>query len=109
MESEIKSRESLQSLIEKEKAVIVYFYSDRCSPCISLRPKVIDMVKTAFQGVRLVFVNSEKVPEVAAAFSVFANPAIIVFIEGREYRRYSKYISINELGSDIERVYRMVF
>ncbi len=89
--------------------MIVYFYSDNCAPCISLRPKVSQMVVEHFAKMKLILINSEEHPEVTGHFGVFANPAIIVFFEGKEFRRYSKYISIHELGGDIERVYKMVF
>jgi len=101
--------DSLQQQIKGEKGLIAYFYSDKCAPCISLRPKVSQMVDEHFPEMKLVFINSEKQPEITGYFGVFANPAIIVFFEGKEFRRYSKYISINELGGDIERVYKMVF
>ena len=109
MENEIQSLAELQSLSENEKGLLIYFYSDRCAPCVSLRPKVAGMIADDFTEMKMVFVNSEKKPELPAHFGVFANPSIIVFFEGREFRRYSKYISINELGSDIDRVYQMVF
>ena len=101
--------DNLQQQIKNKKGLIAYFYSDRCAPCISLRPKVAEMVGGDFREMKLVLINSEEYPEVTAHFTVFANPTIIVFFEGKEFRRYSKYISINELGGDIERVYKMVF
>jgi thioredoxin 1 len=109
MMHQIESVEQLQQLIEKENGLMIYFYSNRCAPCISLRPKILTMVNKDFSKMRLVFVDSEKHPEIPAGYSVFANPGIIVFFEGREYRRYSKYISIDQLGSEIDRIYQMVF
>lgn len=109
MENEITSLNDLVDLVEKEKGLIAYFYSDRCAPCVSLRPKVKQMIGEDFRSISLFFVNSEHQPLIAGHFGVFANPTLIVFFEGKEFRRYSKYISINELGSDIERVYQMVF
>lgn len=109
MENEITSLDTLKQLSKDEKGLLIYFYSDRCAPCLSLRPKVQEMVNEDFKGMKLVFVNSEKQPEIPAHFGVFANPGIIVFFEGNEFRRYSKYISINELGGDIDRIYKMVF
>jgi len=109
MENEIQTLAELKSLSENEKGLLIYFYSDRCAPCVSLRPKVAEMVAEDFTGMKMVLVNSEKMPEIPANFGVFANPSIIVFFEGREFRRYSKYISINELGGDIDRIYQMVF
>jgi thioredoxin-like negative regulator of GroEL len=101
--------DKLLQQIDADKGLIAYFYSDRCAPCISLRPKVSQMVDTHFTEMNLVFINSEEHPETTGHFGVFANPTIIVFFEGNEFRRYSKYISINELGGDVERVYEMVF
>ncbi len=109
MEHEIQSLAELQSLVSEEKGLLIYFYSDRCAPCVSLRPKVMQMISEDFAGMKMVLVNSENYPELPAHHGVFANPSIIVFFEGREFRRYSKYISINELGSDISRIYEMVF
>ncbi len=109
MENEITSLNDLVDLVEKEKGLIAYFYSERCAPCVSLRPKVKQMIDDEFRSINLVYINSVHQPLIAAHFGVFANPALIVFFEGKEFRRYSKYISINELGGDIERVYQMVF
>jgi len=109
MQHEVNTPEELKSLIESEKGLLLYFYSDRCAPCISLRPKVQQMVSENFSQMKIVFVNSEKSPDIPANYGVFANPAILIFFEGQEFRRYSKYISINQLGGEIERIYNMVF
>jgi len=109
MEKEKATIEVLQQQLENESGLIIYFYSDKCAPCISLRPKISQMVEDNFPEMKLTFINSENHPEVTGNFGVFANPTLIVFFEGKEFRRYSKYISINELGGDIERVYNMVF
>jgi thioredoxin-like negative regulator of GroEL len=109
MNNEIQSLAELQQLVPKEKGLLIYFYSNRCAPCVSLRPKVSQVISEDFSGMKMVLVDSEKNPELPAHYGVFANPTIIVFFEGREFRRYSKYISINELGSDISRIYEMVF
>lgn len=109
MDNEITSLAPVQALVENEKGVLIYFYSDRCAPCVSLRPKVSEMMGEDFPEMKLAFVNSETAPEIPAQYGVFANPTIIVFFEGREFRRYSKYISINEMGGDMDRVYKMVF
>jgi thioredoxin 1 len=109
MKHQMELLSQLQQLIDQEEGLLVYFYSNKCAPCLSLRPKVVKMVDEDFPKMKLVFVDSEKSPDIPAAFSVFANPGIIVFFDGREYRRYSKYISIDQLGGEIERIYNMVF
>lgn len=106
---ELSSSGLLENKIAFEKGVVVYFYSDRCAPCISLRPKVKGLIEQQFPEMKLVFINSENHPEIPAQYGVFANPCILVFFEGKEFNRYSKYISIGQLSHDIGRIYPMVF
>ncbi len=109
MENELVTSEQLKGHIKKEIASMLYFYSDHCAPCLSLRPKVIKMVEEEFPNIKLAFVNSEKHPDLPAQYNVFSNPTLILFFDGREYRRESKYISIAQLASEIARPYRMIF
>lgn len=109
MKNEYHSIEKLHEIISGEKGLLAYFYSDRCAPCVSLRPKVETLVSEYFQDMKMVFVNSEAHPDISAHYGIFANPCILVFFEGHEFRRYSKYISISQLGSDIQRVYSLLF
>ncbi|HDO06518.1 MAG TPA: thioredoxin [Bacteroidetes bacterium] len=109
MENELVTTEQLESHVKDRMASMLYFYSNHCAPCLSLRPKVIKMVEEDFPNIKLVFVNSEKHPELPARYNVFSNPTLIVFFDGREYRRVSKYISIPQLAAEIERPYQMIF
>ncbi len=109
MKNELETPEQIEAHVKEEMAGILYFYNNHCAPCLSLRPKVIKMVEQEFPNIKLAFVNSEKHPELPAQYSVFSNPTIILFFEGREYRRISKYISISQLVAEIERPYQMIF
>ncbi len=109
MNNKFSTVEEIKGLIENETAVIIYFYSDNCAPCVSLRPKVQQLVNESFPKIQLVLINAEIHPALPAAFSVFANPTLILFFDGREYRRESKYISIPQLSESIERPYKMLF
>lgn len=100
---------ALKNRIEKEKALLVYFYNDECAPCISLRPKVNNLMANSFPEMKLVFVDSKSNPEIPADFGVYANPAILLFFEGKEYRRFSKFVSIIELEETIQRYYNILF
>ena len=101
------------AFVEKELnhnvAVVLYFYNDNCAPCISLRPKVEKLVADKFPMIHLLWINSLVNPEIPANFGVFANPAILLFFEGKEFKRFSKYISIDELSDSISRYYSLVF
>jgi len=109
MKNELQTQEQLEAHVKEGMASMVYFYNDHCAPCLSLRPKVIKLVEENFPNINLAFVNSEKFPELPSQYNVFSNPTLILFFDGREYRRESKYISIPQLASEIERPYRMIF
>lgn len=109
MNQTIQSTAQLQELISNNRGVLVYFYNDNCAPCINLRPKVQAMVNEDFPLLQLEFVDSIKYPELPALFGVFSSPALLVFFEGKEFIRESKYVSMEALREDIERYYTMVF
>lgn len=99
----------LQSLLKKEMAVLIYFYNDDCPPCLSLRPKVEEMVNSDLPRMKIIWVNSKSTPEIPANFGVFANPTILIYFEGREFKRYSKYVSVIELKQAASRYYNLMF
>lgn len=101
--------EELEIKIKETQGVLVYFKNDFCGPCVALRPKVSDIIETKFPKLEMVIVDSFKNPSLAGQYNVFGNPTLLVFFEGREYIRKSKYISMPELQGDIERLYEMAF
>ena len=108
MNSEINTLEELQTLVAEEPAVLAYFYNDNCAPCLSLRPKVIDMVNEHFPKLELRFINSDK-REIPASYGVYDNPTLLVFFDRKEYIRVSKYVSTHQLAEQIQRYYDMIF
>ncbi len=108
MENEISTLEELQSIIADKPAVLSYFYNDNCAPCLSLRPKIIEMVDNNFPKMELHFVNSDK-REIPAHYSVYDNPTLLIFFDRKEYIRVSKYVSTMQLAEQIQRYYDMIF
>lgn len=106
---EIFELSDLQQIQEKEMGVIAYFYNDDCAPCISLRPKVEKLAIDKFPKMKLLWVNSKNHPEIPAAYQIFANPTILVFFDRKEFKRFSKYVSIIELEDSIDRYYKLAF
>ncbi|HPE57103.1 MAG TPA: thioredoxin family protein [Bacteroidales bacterium] len=100
---------TVSQLISEEVGVLLYFYNDDCAPCISLRPKVEELMQKRFPKMKVLWVNSKTTPEIPASYSVFANPTILVFFDGKEFKRFSKYVSVNELEASIERYYSLAF
>lgn len=101
--------EDVKSILAENPAVLIYFYNDDCAPCISLRPKVENLIDKVFPKMDMVWVNSKLSPKIPANFGVFANPTIILFFDGKETRRFSKYISVSELEESVSRYYSLLF
>lgn len=91
------------------KGIVIYFYNTTCSSCKVLRPKVRDMINQSFPGIEFREINVEEYPEITASASVYTAPVIIVYFEGKETLRESRYISLTQLEEKIKRYYSMLF
>lgn len=105
----IESISEFETILAENDAVLAYFSTEACNVCKVLKPKVVDMVNESFPKVKMVYVQSDKLPEVAAQNRVFAAPTIVVFFAGRETIRKSRSFGIEELSAEIERPYSMMF
>ena len=106
---EIQSFDEFLKLKEEEPALLAYFSTDTCNVCKVLKPKVAELVQNEFPQIKLVYIKSDVLPEVAAQNQVFAAPTILIFFGGREYIRKSRNIGISELQREIDRPYSMIF
>ena len=97
--------ELLNGLVNKAENLLVYFYNDGCAPCVSLRPKVEQLIGERFPKMDMVYVDASRFPGLIADFQAFSFPVLIFFFEGKEYLRFSKYVSISELSESIGRIY----
>ena len=107
--NELGSKEQIEKLIAELPAVLIYFYSDNCAPCMSLRPKVVELICDSFPQIRIGFVNGEIDPSITASFNVFSFPTLILYFEGREHYRGSKYLAIPQLAKTISKPYILLF
>jgi thioredoxin-like negative regulator of GroEL len=105
----VQSFDELQNILKNKSAVLVYFSHDRCNVCKVLKPKVAELLEGNFSKMEMLYVNTEKLPEVAGQYRVFTVPTVLVFFEGKESLRYSRNFSISELAIAIERPYNMLF
>lgn len=75
---------------------------------MQLRPKVEDLI-SRFREIKLIFIDAEKMPEICGHFGIFSSPTILLFFDGKENQRFSKYVSVDQLHEAIARPYRMMF
>lgn len=108
MYTEISSFEEFENM-KGEPALLAYFSTEACNVCKVLKPKVVELLETEFPEMKMAYVKSDILPDVAGQNRIFAAPTILVFFDGREYIRKSRNIGISELHSAIARPYEMMF
>jgi thiol-disulfide isomerase/thioredoxin len=105
----IQSISEFDMILAENDAVLAYFSTETCSVCHVLKPKVIEMVTESFPKMKMVFIESDQHPALAAQNRVFTAPTVIVFFAGRETIRKSRALGVDELRYEIERPYSMMF
>jgi thioredoxin 1 len=105
----IQTIQKFEQTLAENDAVLAYFSTEICSVCKVLKPKVAEMIAKEFPKIKMVFVESDKLPELAAQNRVFAAPTIIVFFAGRETIRKSRAFGVDELAKEIQRPYSVIF
>ena len=108
MYTEITSFEEFDKL-KKEPAVLAYFSTEACNVCKVLKPKVQQLLKEKFPEVKMAYVKSDELPDIAGQHHIFAAPTILVFFDRRETIRKSRNIGISELQEAIARPYELMF
>jgi putative thioredoxin len=87
---DVSSERFEQEVIEASKAlpVVVDFWAAWCGPCRALGP-VLEKIGEEFAGrVKLVKINSDENPELAAAFRVQSIPNVIGFRDGKAVAQF---------------------
>jgi thioredoxin-like negative regulator of GroEL len=104
----ISNQQELDELIGSTSMVLLYFSTPVCSVCHSLKPKLKELLSTCFPSVQPRFADVEQHAEIAARYRVFTVPVIILFAEGREAIRKSRFINLEEFREEMERLFRLL-
>lgn len=106
---ELNSKEEVLEVLEKSNSVLLYFGATNCGVCEVLRPKIEIETSFNFSKMKQVYINSNKNIDISSHFNIFSSPAILVFFEGKEFKRYGRNISLDIFNSEIKRLYEMVY
>lgn len=101
---QITTTQQLDNAIENNPLVLIYFSGKKCSVCHSLQPKIEDLVNSQFSTVKMVVIPTDESPELVGRFRMFSVPAVLLFIEGREYIREIRNVSIPDLTQKIGKI-----
>lgn len=105
----IQSLDDFKQFINENDAVLGYFSHEKCNVCKTLKPKLVNHFKAHFPKFELAYSDVEINPELAAHYSVFTVPVIVIFFEGKEFIRKARSFGIGELSELINRPYELMF
>ncbi|MFN8209247.1 MAG: thioredoxin [Bacteroidales bacterium] len=92
---------NFDQLIASELPVITDFYAEWCSPCKTQAPILQELAMEMRNQVRVIKIDVDKNPEVAARFRVQAVPTLMIFRKGQVRFRHSGLLSKPQLSSAI--------
>lgn len=100
---------SINDIIHKKPAVMLYFSSSSCNVCLSLKPKLMEAMRKNVDKFEIINIDISIDTEVAAYFNVFTIPTVLFFLEGKEFLRKSRYMSVDKVINEIKRPYDILF
>ncbi len=101
--------QTVQETIAEKPAVALYFSAPTCNVCHALKPKLFAALQENFKELEIVSIDVSEDQAIAAHYSVFAIPTLLVFLDGREFLRKSRHMSVDEVVAEIARPYEIMF
>ena len=100
--------EELQGIIKTEIGVLLYFSGEDCNVCHALRPKFKEVFDSEFPELKQIYLDANEHSEISAHYQVFSVPTMIVFMDGREFAREGRTVSLHQLKEKLARPYGMM-
>ena len=97
--------EELQQTIREEVGVLLYFSGEHCNVCHALRPKVRELFDVHFPELKQIFLDAEEHRDIASYFQVLSLPTMIVYMDGKEFAREGRTVSLHQLSEQLKRPY----
>ncbi|WP_373071598.1 thioredoxin family protein [Sulfurimonas sp.] len=104
----MQTLENIQQTIKENLAVMVYFSAPTCNVCHALKPKLLEALEANFEDFKVESVDISVNEDIAPHFGVFAIPTILIFLDGKEFLRKSRNMSVDEVIREIKRPYEIM-
>ena len=100
--------QNIDNTIKENMAVMVYFSAPTCNVCHALKPKLIEALDENFKIFKIENVDISIEEDIAPHFGVYSIPTVLIFLDGKEYLRKSRNMSVYEVIEDIKRPYAIM-
>lgn len=89
--------ESFNQIISGTQLVLVDFYATWCGPCKMMHPVLEQLKEKQAERLRIIKIDVDKNPALAAQFQVQSVPTLIAFREGNVLWRQSGALTLSQL------------
>jgi thioredoxin-like negative regulator of GroEL len=100
--------ENIEKSIKENLAVMVYFSAPTCNVCHALKPKLLAALEANFKEFVVESVDISTEEDIAPHFGVFAIPTVMIYLDGKEFLRKSRHMSVDEVIREIRRPYEIM-
>ena len=109
MQHILKSVEEFENIKNSQKAFVLYITDGTCNVGENIAPKLENLIADHFSKLKLYYSYTNNTPEIAAQLSIFTVPTLLVYFDGKLYIQKSRTFSLQELATEIERYYNLLF
>lgn len=100
----LHSMADVQHFIANNELAFLYVTQPNCSVCHGLLPQL-EPILQDYERIATAQIDATAVPEAAGQFSLFTAPVALLFVDGKEYIRKARFIPLEELESEMKRIY----
>lgn len=97
MELKLNSENFEKEVLNSEQPVLVDFYADWCGPCKMMAPVVEELAGELQGKAKVGKINIDENQELAIEYNVMSIPTLIIFKDGKEFKRFVGARDKNEL------------
>lgn len=101
--------EEIEKQINENDAVMLYFSGENCGVCTALMPKIKNAFETNYPKIKQIYISASTYPKIAAHFSIFTIPSVLVYFDNKETKRESRHISVDQIIQGTKRPYELFF
>ena len=100
-----KTFTSFQDLLENSDVpLLVDFYAAWCGPCQMMTP-VLEQIKSQTKDkLQVVKINTEKYPQLASTYEIYALPTLVVFNQGQPVKRIEGFRTADQLMNELQTI-----